>query len=484
MNGKGLLEAIIRYLKKKRVDYADIRRERVATESIQVSGALIEGFSAGVSEGIGIRVLYKGAWGFAASHALSEKDAFKTADEAIAVAKAFSAVNPSKTRLSEAEAHVDRYCAPFKIDPFKVPAEEKIALLTAVTGAALRVKKIAVCEAFMEFSRSEKEFLSTEGADISQTIVTSGGGYHVVAEDGLDAQRRSYPDAHHGLFATKGYEMFGELDMPGSVERVTGEAVSLLRAKECPAKVTDVIIDGPQMALQLHESCGHPAELDRALGSEISFAGGSFLQPKMRGHFRYGSRRVNISADPTCAGGAGSYKYDDEGVKAVKVPLVKDGVFVNYLTSRESAVRFKERSNGSMRADNWSFMPIIRMSNISMEPGEGTLDELIADTKDGILFSTNRSWSIDDVRLNFQFGTEIAWEIKNGKRGRVLKNPLYGGVTPAFWASCDAVCGPSDWRLWGLNSCGKGEPLQTANVGHGASPARFRKVSAGVLKDK
>jgi TldD protein len=236
------------------------------------------------------------------------------------------------------------------------------------------------------------------------------------------------------------------------------------------------------MALQLHESCGHPAELDRALGSEVSFAGGSFLKPNFAGSFKYGSKHVNITADPSYPGGAGSYKYDDEGVEGKKVWLVKDGVFASHLSSRESATAIKARSNGSMRAESWGFMPLIRMSNISIEPGAPTLAELIADTKDGIFLSTNRSWSIDDLRLNFQFGTEIAWEIKNGRLGRVLKNPLYSAVTPRFWAGCDAVCGPSDWRMWGLNSCAKGEPLQTINVGHGASPARFRKVSVGGSK--
>ncbi|TAN62595.1 TldD/PmbA family protein [bacterium] len=480
---KGLLHSIILYLKKKRVDYADIRREKVTTESIQVSDSLIEGFSAGVSEGIGIRVLYKGAWGFAASHALTEKDAFKTADEAILIAKAFSSVNRVKVKFSEAPVCVDRYASPYGTNPFKVPAEEKIKLLLAITEAALKVKKIEVCEAFMEFARSEKEFVSTEGADITQSLLTSGGGYHVIAEDGHDIQRRSYPDAHHGLFASKGYEIFDDMDMVSSVHRVTDEALSLLKAKQCPVKETDIIIDGAQMALQLHESCGHPAELDRALGSEISFAGGSFLKPNFAGSFKYGSKLVNITADPSYPGGAGSYKYDDEGVEGKKVWLVKDGVFVSHLSSRESATAVKAKSNGSMRAESWGFMPLIRMSNISIEPGVPTVSELIADTKDGIFFSTNRSWSIDDLRLNFQFGTEIAWEIKNGRLGRVLKNPLYSGMTPRFWAGCDAVCGPSDWRMWGLNSCAKGEPLQTINVGHGASPARFKKVSVGGSKE-
>lgn len=470
------------YLKKKKLDYGDVRYERVTTESIQVRDGVIEGFSRDSSAGVGIRVLYNGAWGFAASNLLTEEDVVRTAERAISIARAFSSVNPGRVKLSESEACADTFVTPFKTDPFTISPEDKIGLLLDVTSLALKARGIAVCEAFMEFSRVDKEFLSTEGAAISQSILTSGGGYHVIAEDGHDCQRRSYPDAHHGLFATKGFELFDELKMKESVERVTGEALALLKAKECPAKATDIIIDGPQMALQIHESCGHPAELDRVLGSEISFAGGSFLTLDKRGLYRYGSKAVNIYADPTIPGGAGSYMYDDEGVRARRVELVREGIFLNHLTSRESAAAVGERSNGSMRADGWKGLPIVRMSNICIEPGALSLADLIADTDDGILLSTNRSWSIDDLRLNFQFGTEVAYEIKKGRLGRMYKNPVYHGITPGFWASCDGVCGKDEWRLWGLNSCGKGEPLQVANVGHGASPARFRNVSVGVLK--
>ncbi len=479
---KDALLFIVDYLKKKGIDYGDIRYERITGESIQVRGGVIEGFSTDLSEGIGIRVLWKGAWGFAASRIITEKDAVKTADEAISLAAAFSAVNQGKVKLAECRAHVDTFISPFKIDPFKVPPEEKIGRLIEITASALKVRDIKVCEAFMEFTRVEKKFLSTDGADISQTILTSGCGYHVIAEDGKEAQRRSYPDAHHGLFATKGFELFDELKMLESVKRVTDEARALLKAKEYPGKITDVILDGPQLALQLHESCGHPAELDRALGSEISFAGGSFLTVDKRGEYRYGSKDVNIYADPTLAGGAGSYKYDDEGVKAGRIDLVKNGIFLNYLTSRESAAVIGAESNGSMRADGWISPPLVRMSNICLEPGDASLEDLISDTKDGVMLSTNRSWSIDDLRLNFQFGTEVAYEIKNGRIGQIFKNPVYSGITPEFWASCDGITNEKEWRLWGLNSCAKGEPMQIASVGHGASPARFRKVSVGVLR--
>lgn len=481
---RGLSGFIIDYLKKKGADYGDLRCVRTTTESIQVRDSAIEGFSTGLSAGIGIRALYRGAWGFASTNSMSEKDCLRAADQALSMAAAFSSANRSRVRLSGCEPHVDGYSTPFRIDPFTVPPEEKIGLLMDLTASALRAKDIAVCEAFMEFSREDKEFMSTEGAHITQSILTSGGGYHVIAEDGRDAQRRSYPDAHHGLFVTGGYEIFDELKMAESVGRVTGEARALLRARECPSKKTDIIIDGPQLALQIHESCGHPSELDRVLGSETGFAGGSFLTLDKRGAYRYGSKHVNIYADPGIDGGAGSYKYDDEGVRASRVDIVRQGVFMDYLTSRESAAVIGGRSNGSMRAEGWRGVPLVRMSNICIEPGEPSLEELIADTRDGILMSTNRSWSIDDLRLNFQFGAEAAYRIENGKVKEIYKNPVYYGITPEFWASCDGVCNRGEWRMWGLNSCGKGEPVQTANVGHGASPARFKGVDVGVSRDE
>jgi TldD protein len=265
-------------------------------------------------------------------------------------------------------------------------------------------------------------------------------------------------------------------------ERVAREAAELLQAPQAPAGVTDLILDSSQLALQIHESCGHPIELDRVFGQEASFAGTSFLTPEKLGHYRYGSDLVNIRADATLEGGLGTFGYDDEGVPAQNTPIVEKGIFKNYLSSRETAAELGLTSTGAMRADGWNRMPIIRMTNINLDPGDWTLEEIIRDTKEGVLMATNKSWSIDDKRLNFQFGTEIAWEIKDGSLGRMLKNPTYTGITPQFWGSMDAVAGPEEWTLWGVPNCGKGEPMQSAHVGHGAAPARFRKVRVGVGK--
>jgi TldD protein len=271
------------------------------------------------------------------------------------------------------------------------------------------------------------------------------------------------------------------MHLPDHGQRIAEEAVQLLNAADCPSEQMTIVIDSSQLALQVHESCGHPIELDRVLGMEASFAGTSFLTLDKLGKLQYGSPVVNIDADATAPGGLGTFGFDDEGVPAQNVPIVSGGLFVGYLTSRETAPVIGRRSMGSARASGWNVIPLIRMTNVNLRPGEaGSLDDLIADTDDGLFLSTNRSWSIDDRRLNFQFGTQVGWRIRNGKLAEMVKNPTYTGITPQFWGSCDAVCGPDEWRLWGVPNCGKGEPMQTHRVGHGAAPARFRNVRVGV----
>jgi TldD protein len=236
--------------------------------------------------------------------------------------------------------------------------------------------------------------------------------------------------------------------------------------------------------LQLHESCGHPTELDRVFGTEASYAGTSFLTPdKLEEGFMYGSELVTIVADATAAGGMGTFGWDDEGVEAQAVPLIQNGRFVGYQSSRETAPRVGLRSSGGMRADGWNRIPLIRMTNVNMLPVPGmSFDEIVADTDDGLLLANNRSWSIDDRRLNFQFATEVAWEIKGGKKGKLFKNATYTGITYEFWRSCDAVGDERSFVMLGTPNCGKGEPSQTARVGHAVPGARFRNVQVGVGK--
>ncbi|HHY46113.1 MAG TPA: TldD/PmbA family protein [Firmicutes bacterium] len=460
--------------------YADIRVVTRRDENIVVKNGKVDALESSEESGFGVRALVNGRWGFASSSKLDDEEIEKTAELAVRIARASARAKTEDVTLSPVDAICDSYKTSYDIDPFTVSIDEKIELLMDAERLMRGKKGIRVSTATMGFRREEKIFLSSDGAEIAQEIVESGAGISAVAADANDIQERSYPGGFGGDFAAKGYEFVKSLDLAGHAEEIAQQAIDLLDAPQCPSTTTDLILGSNQLALQIHESCGHPSELDRVFGTEASYAGTSFLTPEKQGTFRYGSPEVTIVADATVPGGLGTFGYDDEGVPAQRTELVKKGIFINYLTSRETAGRVNQRSNGCMRADGWNRMPIIRMTNINLMPGDWTLDEIIRDTKDGIFMDTNKSWSIDDKRLNFQFGTEIAWEIKNGEMGRMLKNATYTGITPEFWRSCDAIANEDFWHLWGLPSCGKGEPLQIAHVGHGASPARFRRVRVGV----
>jgi TldD protein len=479
---KEKLRDSIRFLKQQGVDYADCRLVRSRVESIKVTDGQVDSLSRGQDVGVGMRVLFNAAWGFAATADTSPAALKRCAKLALSIAKASATSKPEPVQLAEQEAFQDSYAGGWKKDPFEVPIDDKINLLTSVCDLLKLKREVKTAEAALRFFRTYKLFLSTEGAEIEQDILESGGGMAAIAVKGQETQKRSYPNSFGGDFATRGYEFIEELDMLNHAERVREEAIQLLSAKPCPDTTATIILSGPQLALQVHESCGHPTELDRVLGTEISLAGGSFMTLDKLRKLRYGSDLVNIYADATCPGGLGSFGYDDEGVKAQRKALVRKGRFVGYLTSRETAPVVGERSGGAMRADGWNHLPLIRMTNINLEPGDAELDDLIADTKHGIWFDINKSWSIDDRRLNFQFGSECAWEIKNGKFGQMYKNPVYTGITPEFWNSCDAVCNRKHWHIWGVPNCGKGEPMQTMHVAHGVAPARFQNVKVGVSK--
>jgi TldD protein len=336
----------------------------------------------------------------------------------------------------------------------------------------------------MDFRRLEQLFVSSLGSEIYQLKTQTGTGFVATSFKNNEIQRRSYPNSFGGQYQTKGYELVEELKLVENAPRIAGEAVALHQADQCPSGARDIILGSSQLGLQIHESIGHPIELDRVLGSEANFAGMSFLTLEKLGTLKYASDIVNVVADGTPAHGPGlgTFAYDDEGVPAQATPIIRQGQFVGYMTSRETAAEIGQpRSNGTMRAESWNRIPLIRMTNVSLLPGgAGTLDDLIASTDDAIYFETNRSWSIDDRRYNFQFGTEIGWEVRAGKITRMLKNPTYAGITTEFWNSCDAICGQGEWILWGTPNCGKGQPMQTMGTGHGASPARFRNVQVGV----
>jgi TldD protein len=462
--------------------YADVRVLREQSESVTVRMQNVEAVTYDESLGFGVRVIVNGYWGFASSHQMTLDEAARVADEAVRIARASATVPGRAADIGPPSAVQDSYATPVQEDPFGVPLDDKITPLLRATETMAKVPNIVMAEANTYCQRDEKLFISTEGSDIQQVLVETGCGIEATAVDEGEVQRRSYPNSVGRHQGTEGWEFVQRWDMPGNAQRVAEEASALLRAKACPPGVTTVILDGSQVALQIHESCGHAIELDRVLGTEAAFAGTSFLTTDKLGGFAYGSPAVNITADATIPGGLGTFGYDDEGIPAHSTPIVRDGVFVGYLTSRETASQLGQTSNGAMRASGWNRIPLIRMTNVNLDPGNWTLADLIADTYDGIYMETNRSWSIDDRRLNFQFGTEVGREIKKGKLGDLVKNATYTGITPQFWGSCDAVCGTDEWVVWGTPNCGKGQPEQVAHTGHGAAPARFRDVQVGIMQ--
>jgi TldD protein len=466
----------------KGASYADIRIVGRENQSIMVKNGNVEVLSWNQNQGFGVRALVSGAWGFAASSLVTAAEVDRVTALAVGIARASGLVRREDVRLDAPLPVVGRYCTPVELDPFSVPVERKIALLLQADAAMRRVAGVRVAKSNAEALRETKTFASTEGSYIEQELVETGGGIDCLAVGDGEVQKRSYPNSFGRHQGTVGWELMAGLDLPANGERIATEAVALLTAPQCPSGVSTVILGATQLALQVHESCGHPIELDRVLGSEAAYAGTSFLTPDRLGSFRYGSEAVNIVADATVPGGLGTFGYDDEGVPAQRVPIIENGIFTNYLTSRDTAVVLGQRSNGAARADGWARIPIVRMTNINLQPGAWDLDELLADTGEGIYMEMNRSWSIDDKRLNFQFGTEIAYQIKGGRLGQMYKNATYTGITPQFWGSCDAVCGPQHWNVWGTANCGKGQPSQTAHVGHGTAPARFRSVQVGILR--
>ncbi len=462
-------------------DYADARLVSEETESLSVKNQEMEGIDRSLSRGIGVRVLVNGYWGFAATARTTEEEIQRTADLAVHIARAAARLPMEPVRLVSAEPITAEWSSPHQEDPFAVPLDQKVALLMEASARMLSVKGLAFAEAMLDFYRRQSFFASSEGAAITQTILHSGGGLEATAIGQGELQRRSFPNSFRGHIRAAGYEHIRMLRLADEAERVATEAVELLSAQDCPSEVTTLVLDSSQVVLQVHESVGHPIELDRVLRMEEAYAGTSFIRPEDRGALRYGSDKVTITADATLPGGLGSFGYDDEGVPAQRVTIVEDGLFRNFISSRETAAMVgDDASTGAMRADGWQNLPLIRMTNINLEPREGTLEEIIGDTRDGIFMNTNQSWSIDDKRVNFQFGCEIAWRIKDGRLTEMYKNPNYTGRTTEFWGSCDAVGGPDDWVVWGTPNCGKGQPGQVARVGHGTPPARFRNVQVGV----
>jgi TldD protein len=457
----------------------DERNRTLTTKSGKVGGAYDS-----ESLGIGVRVIANGAWGFAAVDDLSRAAVEAAAARAVEIAKASATVKSQELRIAPEKPAVADWSSPCEIDPFTTSIEENIELLLAIDRELALVQGVTLAEGNLNFRRYDQWFYSSEGAEIHQLRHMTGAGYAAYSFEGTEIQKRSYPNSFGGQYQNRGFELISELKLLENARRIGEEAVALHRAEQPPHGNMTVVLDSSQLGLQIHESVGHPIELDRVLGMEANFAGTSFLTVDKLRNLRYGSPMVNVVADATPAHGPGlgTFAYDDEGVASQRTPIITNGEFTGYISSRETAHSIGEsRSNGTMRAEGWNRLPLIRMTNISLLPGEKPMSfaDLVSSTDKGIYMQTNRSWSIDDKRYNFQFGCEIAWEIKGGKLGRIIKNPSYSGITTEFWNSMDAVCSRDEWTLWGTPNCGKGQPQQVMGTGHGAAPARFRNIKVG-----
>ncbi len=475
---KSLAEVALNTAKSRGVSYADIRINRYNNESVSTREKRVISISNSESYGFGVRVLSRGTWGFAASNIVTKDEIKKVTLKAIDIANANSILRKNPVKLAPVKAYLDTWKTPVKKNPFDVSFPEKVEYLLDLNAEALKVSGATFCSSSMSIVREYKYFASTEGSYITQDIIRTNPDFNVVSvsrETGQFQTRRSYAAP-----LSKGYEYFDEYPFMDEVRQAAEEAVGKHSAKSVEPGKRDLILHPTHLWLTIHESVGHPTELDRALGYEANYAGTSFLTLDKLGKFKFGSDIVNLVADKTQENGLATCGYDDDGVKTKRWYLIRDGIFIDYQTIRDQAHLIGQKeSDGSCYADSWSSVPFQRMPNVSLEPGKKplTLDQLISDTEDGILIRGDGSFSIDQQRYNFQFSGQTFWEIKNGKIVGMLRDVAYQARTPDFWNSCDAICSQEEYWLGGAMNDGKGEPGQSNAVSHGCAPARFRKVN-------
>jgi TldD protein len=456
--------------------YADARVMHRRSESLSARNGEIVAVRQDADSGLGVRALVGSGWGFFAVADLSDAAVRRAGETASQIAAASALVSRPGSGLVPSAASVGSWASACAQDPFEVALSTKGDLLVRATDTMIE-HGADLAEGQIQLWDTRKWFVSSEGHRIDQHIRESGAGLMATAIGDGETQRRSYPAAR-GQYATLGWEFVEGLELESHAARVGSEARELLTAPQCPSGETTLILGAEQVALQIHESVGHAIELDRILGWEAAYAGTSWLDIAQLGSLRFGSELMNITIDPTIPGALGSFGFDDEGTPAAPRDAVRNGTWVGVLAGRDSAAVAGLDYAGSVRAEGWARLPMVRMTNVGLEPGPHTFDEIVAATDDGIFMDTNRSWSIDDRRLNFQFGTEVAYEVKHGQLGRLLRNATYTGIGPRFWASMDMLS--SQTVAWGTPNCGKGQPGQVGHTGHPAAPARFRNVRVGV----
>ncbi len=479
---KDLLYLVLDELSFLKACYAEVRLVEIEEETVKVKNGALESITSSKDRGIGIRVFVENQSGFAGTANLNPERVKEAARLAMAIAQVKKKTGSKAFPFELPKKKSSQFETSFVVDPFKVSLSKKVDLLIQASQTMQKNKLIKLAQASLKFIRVKKTFLNSLGSEINQSFLVSGGEISCLAIKDKEMQKRSYPAAHGGNYRQAGYEFIEELDFLSQAEKVPEEAIALLKAPDCPARETTAVIGSNQMALQIHESVGHPLELDRIFSLEVSLAGRSFVKPEMIGSFQYASPIVNIEASALLPGGLGTFAYDDEGTPGQKYLLIEEGWLKDVLSSCETAPLLNSSSHGTARAESWNRIPIVRMTNVNLLPGNKSFEEIISEVRDGIYLETNKSWSIDDQRVNFQFGVEWAQEIKKGKLGKVFRNAFYTGITPVFWKNCTAVGNENTLTLWGLLNCGKGDPMQTMMVGHQTPVAQFEKVTIGKAK--
>jgi TldD protein len=458
--------------------YADTRINRYRFESIFTREKQVQEVQRSQSFGFGVRVLVNGTWGFAASHKVGTEEVRRVARQAVEIAQANSLYQRNPVRLVPVEKAIANWKSAFEKDPFDVPLDRKIEFLLRINETAMKVKGVSFVDSGVFFVNEQKFYASTDGSRVEQYIVRSYPFFRVTAVDSMkgDFQSRGSLRESRGI----GYEYLEDYPWLAEAEQAGHEAVEKLNAKPVEPGKYDLVLHPSHLWLTIHESVGHSTELDRALGWEAAMAGTSFLTPDKTGKLQFGSKIVNFVADRTQPHGLATIAYDDEGVPALRWYLVKEGVFVDWQTTRELAGLIgRKTSYGCCHADSWGSVPFARMPNISLEPSKEnlSLEDLIADIRNGILIYGAGSNSIDQQRYNFQFGGQTFWEIKDGKKGAMLRDVAYQSRAPDFWGACDGLGGQSTYELHGTFRDGKGEPIQANAVSHGCPVVRFRQIN-------
>lgn len=461
-------------------DYADIRVQKTRSEAIYLRNLSLKNTADSVMHGYGIRVLKNGAWGFAHSNLFTEDAVVKTVKQAMEIAGLSANVKSGEgIKLAAERSYIDSYSTPVEIDPFTVPLKEKVDLMLEVNKTVLNFSDIKQVVFLIQSRKDEKHFASTIGTRLDITTLFVCPVVTATAVSGDDSQSRSFDVGGQA----RGWEMLLEYDLLDKAAVLAEEAMMKVNAGSLgEERPRDLILDPMNLSLTMHESVGHPTELDRVLGWEADMAGISFATPEKLGNYAYGSDLVNFSGDNTLAGGLATAGYDDDGVPGQKWSIIRNGILSEYGTTRETAPFIGlEMSRGCNRATNYYDCPINRIPNLYLEPGDADLSpqDLIADTEDGVYIEGQGSFSIDQHRVNFQFGGDLFWEIKNGKRTRMLKKVIYRSSNPEFWRSVDAVCDKRYWKSFGVINCGKGQPMQVGRMTHGAAPTRFRNITVG-----